>query len=373
MKLPIIQVLHKSYRYGIRPLLFRFSSESVHEVLTNTGEAFGKSPIIRTSLSKLLTVNEHSLEQTFFHIPFSNPIGLSAGFDYKAQLTQLTPSLGFGFETIGTITNNPYAGNPKPQLGRLVKSRSLLVNKGFKNEGMQAVLTKLSGKQFGIPVGVSIGRTNSRVLMTQQQSIQDICQAFQKAEQSQVPFSYYELNISCPNLFGDVTFYPPKNLHELLHEITKLKLSKPLFLKMPIEKSNEEVKKMLEVSVQFPVQGVIFGNLQKNRNDPALLPEEVRKYPIGNFSGKPTQKRSDELIEYAYKHYGKRLLIIGCGGVFSAEDAYRKIRLGASLVQLITGLIFEGPQLISEINCGLIRLLRKDGFLHISETIGIDN
>lgn len=373
MKSSLIQLFHTSYRYGARPLLFRFPSESVHEVLINAGEAIGDTPLLRKGVSMLFVDTNSSLAQTFFGIPFAHPVGLSAGFDYKAQLTQILPSLGFGFETIGTITNFPYEGNAKPRLGRLIRSQSLLVNKGFKNEGIDAVLTKLSSKQFTIPIGISIGRTNSRILTTQKQSVKDICQAFQKVEQSKIPFSYYELNISCPNLFGNVTFYPPKNLRELLDEITKLKLSKPLFLKMPIEKSNEEVEKMLEVIVQFPVKGVIFGNLQKNRKDPALLPEEVFKYPVGNFSGKPTQKRSDELITYTYKRYGKRLLIIGCGGVFSAEDAYRKIRLGASLVQLISGLIFEGPQLINEINNGLVILLRKDGFSHISEAIGINH
>jgi len=369
----ITNILHTSYRYIARPILFRFPSEIIHELLTNTGEIIGTTPLLQTAFRELLVVKNPSLSQTFFDIPFANPIGLSAGFDYKAQLTQLTPSLGFGFETIGTITNFPYGGNQKPRLGRLVQSQSLLVNKGFKNEGIQAVLTKLSEKTFTIPIGLSIGRTNSQTITTQKQAIVDICKAFQKAEQSTIPFSYYELNISCPNLSGNISFYPPKHLRDLLHEVTKLKLAKPLFIKMPIEKSEDEVEAMLKVIVKFPVQGVIFGNLLKDRNDPALLPEEVATYPVGNFSGKPTQRHSDALISYTYKHYGKQLLIIGCGGIFSAEDAYRKIRLGASLVQLITGLIFEGPQLISEINQGLVTLLHKDGFSNLSEAIGAEH
>jgi dihydroorotate dehydrogenase len=142
---------------------------------------------------------------------------------------------------------------------------------------------------------------------------------------------------------------------------------------MPIEKSNEEVLMMLDVISAYSPAGVIFGNLQKNRHDPAFAQNEVRKFHVGNFSGKPTYQRSNELIELAYKHYSQRLTIIGCGGVFSAQDAYKKITLGASLVQLITGMIFEGPQLIAQINLELVDLLHNDGYSHIFEAVGSRN
>jgi dihydroorotate dehydrogenase len=151
-----------------------------------------------------------------------------------------------------------------------------------------------------------------------------------------------------------------------------LKLKKPLFIKMPIEKTNDEVLNMLNVVVEFPVEGIILGNLQKDRKEPSLQKEEVKKFAVGNFSGKPTEKRSNELIAMAYKKYGKKLVIIGCGGVFNASDAYKKIRLGATLVQLITGLIFEGPQLVAQINLELPKFLQRDGFKNISEAIGAD-
>jgi dihydroorotate dehydrogenase len=142
---------------------------------------------------------------------------------------------------------------------------------------------------------------------------------------------------------------------------------------MTIEQTDEETIKMLDVIVDFPVTGVIFGNLQKNRKDKALNQDEVKKFPVGNFSGKPTEQRSNELIELSYKKYGKKLVIIGCGGIFNAQDAYKKIRLGATLVQLITGLIFEGPQLIAQINIDLDKFLKRDGFSNISEAIGKDS
>jgi dihydroorotate dehydrogenase subfamily 2 len=365
------QLLHLQYRYGVRPLLFLLPSEVVHERLTLIGEQIGQSKFLRQFLASMLATADTRLSQDLFGIHFSSPIGLSAGFDYKAQLTMVASSLGFGFETIGTITNHAYAGNPSPRLGRLVKSKSLLVNKGFKNTGVDSVLAKLSSQSFSLPVGISIGRTNSRKITTVQDSIQDICEAFTKVKESKIPFSYYELNISCPNLFGNVSFYPPQHLKQLLTAVFAVGISKPLFIKMPIEKSDEEVVDMLEVITQFPVSAVIFGNLQKNRQDPSLVRKEMLKYPVGNFSGKPTQRRSDELIALTYRLYGKRVPIIGCGGVFTAADAYRKICLGASLVQMITGLIFEGPQVVSEINQGLGELLRRDGFSTIAEAVGV--
>jgi dihydroorotate dehydrogenase len=141
---------------------------------------------------------------------------------------------------------------------------------------------------------------------------------------------------------------------------------------MPIVKTDDETRALLTVSAQFPVTGVIFGNLQKDRRHPTLVPAEVAKCGRGNFSGRPTFQRSNELITLAYREYGNKLIIIGCGGVFNAADAYKKIRLGASLVQLITGLVFEGPHLAAQINRGLLRLLARDNFSHLSEAVGVD-
>jgi dihydroorotate dehydrogenase len=222
------------------------------------------------------------------------------------------------------------------------------------------------------PVGLSLGKTNSRETMTQEQGVIDVVSAFKKAEASHVPFAYYELNISCPNLYGTVTFYPPKNLRALLIAVTSLRLSRPLFIKMPIEKTDGETLDMLRAIADFPVAGVIFGNLQKDRSDPAFVKQEIECAGPGNFSGVPTRRRSDELIRLAYREFGKRLVIVGCGGIMSAEDAYRKIRFGATLVQLITGMIYEGPQLAAEVNAGIVALLKKDGFTSISEAIGRD-
>jgi len=356
-----------------KPILFKIDPETVHNRLMSTADYMARSATIKYLLSSILKKPHPILQQKIAAIEFKNPIGLAAGFDYDARLTELLDSIGFGFQTIGTITNNPYEGNPRPMLGRLPKSRSLMVNKGFKNRGAAAISQKIAPIQFPIPLGVSIGRTNSLDLTTQEESIADICTAFNIFEASGARHSHYELNISCPNLKGTITFYPPKNLDDLLSAVDALKIARPIFIKMPIEKSADEVVQMLDIILKHNIAGVIIGNLQKDRANSALQIDEVNKFPTGNFSGKPTYAASNEFISLAYKHAGHRLVIIGCGGVFSAEDAYEKIKCGASLVQLITGLIFEGPQLVAEITEQLPNLLKKDNFPHISAAIGANH
>lgn len=369
----ILFLLGIVYRTLIKRILFTLDPEAVHVAITNTSQFFGQFVLFRMITSSIFGYKNSMLSQKIAKISFTNPIGLAAGFDYEARLTQILPAAGFGFQSVGTITNSAYEGNPRPRLGRLPKSKSLMVNKGYKNLGAHITASHLAKLQFITPIGISIGRTNSTKQMTQKQSVDDIIAAFKIFEKAKVKNAYYELNISCPNLYGDISFYPPKNLDALLTAVDKLQLKKPLFIKMPIEKSDKETLDMLKILAKHSPTGVIFGNLQKNRKDPALLQNEVKQFAVGNFSGKPTYKRSNELIKLTYKKYKERFIIIGCGGVFSAEDAYEKITLGASLIQLITGMIFQGPQLITDINMKLTDLMKKDGYSHISQAIGSKN
>lgn len=362
------------YKNLIKKVFFQIDPETVHNLMVGLGEQFGKNKDIINFMSSQFRIEDKSLKQEIAGIEFKNPIGLAAGFDYEAKLTQILPSLGFGFETVGTITNLPYEGNKRPRLGRLPQSNSLMVNKGFKNLGAKKTVEKLSKLSFEIPIGISIGKTNKAEIYSIKTSIADIVNAFMLFESSEVQHSYYELNISCPNLRGNVSFYSPKNLSNLLSEIDKLHIKKPVFVKMPLGKTDKEIIEILKTTAKYSPKGVIMSNLQRDRKNKWLKPDEIRKFPegVGAYSGKPTFERSNELIKLAYTNFKDRFVIIGCGGVFNTQNAYQKIKLGASLVQMITGMIFEGPQLISQINSGLIELLRKDGFKNISEAIGID-
>lgn len=359
------------YALFLKPLLFLMPADFVHSQAMLWGEFLGKSKFIQGFFRSLLFFEERSLEVEVAGIKFANPIGLAAGYDYQASFTQILPSFGFGFETIGTITAQPCIGNTKPRLGRLPKSRSLLVNKGFRNPGVEQTIKKLKNLRFKFPLGVSVGQTNNDKTKDVEEAIKDIFLTFSILEKSMTEHSFYELNISCPNLKKSIDFYNPKNLEALLIALKKIRIKKPLFVKMPIDLSNSEISAILAVLSRHRfLSGVIFGNLKKDRSDTSFDKDEILKAGKGNFSGYPTYRRSNELIKMTYQNYNKRFIIIGCGGVFTATDAYEKIKNGASLVQMITGMIFEGPQVVSTINEDLCMLLRKDGFTSIKEAVG---
>jgi dihydroorotate dehydrogenase subfamily 2 len=364
------------YQRIIKPFLFLLDAEFIHNLMLSIGEIIGKT-FFKDFINWKFNYRSEKLKQKIAGINFSTPVGLAAGFDYEAKLTQVLHSIGFGFQSVGTITNLPYEGNLKPRLGRLPKSQSLMVNKGFKNLGAETTAKKLilsEAEGFKIPLGISIGVSNNRQVNTIDKTIKDIINSFKLFEKLKIKNSYYELNISCPNIINTkIDFYKPKNFNRLLRSIDHLNMKKPIFIKMPISVSDNEFNTLLNILIDFKfVKGIIIGNLWKDKKNKLLDKQEIRKFKVGSFSGKPCEERSNELIKLTYKKYGKKLIIIGCGGIFNGQDAYKKIKLGASLVQLITGMIYQGPQVISQINLELEELLEKDGFKNISDAIGYD-
>jgi len=362
------------YQKIMKPFLFLLDPEFIHVVMVCLGEFIGKT-FIKDVFNWKLNYSSKKLRQKVAGIIFDGPIGLAAGFDYDGQLTQVLYSLGFGFQDVGTTTSASYNGNPYPRLGRLPQSKALMVNKGFKNIGAVRFSEKIQGLRFRIPVGISIGVTNTEKIKTVSDAAKDVINTFKIFEKAKIKNSYYEINVSCPNLTNiNVDFYKPENLNRLLQLINQLKCRKPIFIKMPISISDRQFVSLLDVISKHKfIKGVIIGNLIKDRKNKLLNKHEVAKFKEGGFSGKPCEPRSNELIKLTYKKYGSKLIIIGCGGVFNGQDAYKKIKLGASLVQLITGMIYQGPQLISQINIELEELLEKDGFKNIHDAIGKDN
>jgi dihydroorotate dehydrogenase len=361
-----------AYKHVLKPVLFRMDPEFVHERFVVFGKFLGSNFITKKLSSTFFGYSNNALEQNILGIHFSNPVGLAAGFDYDANLTQILPHIGFGFGSVGSITHKSYGGNTRPMLGRLPKSKSLLVNKGLKNKGVIAIIHDLSAKKFSIPIGISVAKTNCRENALENAGIKDYVSSLKLLEDSGVDNSYFELNISCPNAFGGEPFTTPDRLSALLSKVDSLRISKPLFLKMPTDLSIVQTSKLCSIASRHAVSGLIFGNLTKDREHKSFDKKEMSRFVNhkGAFSGRPTSDKNDRLISFAYKNYGKRFVIIGCGGIFTAADAYRKIKLGASLLQLITGMIFEGPAVISSINQGLVRLLEKDGFSNISQAVG---
>lgn len=357
------------YKTFAKPIFFLIDPEKIHNIMISAGKFLGSNCITRGFTALAFGYSNKALEQNILGITFKNPLGLAAGFDKDAHLTGLLKEVGFGHEEIGSITGEPCEGNPKPRLWRLKKSKGLVVYYGLKNDGCKKISKRLKNKKFNIPIGVSIAKTNCKATADKEDGIKDYLKAYKAMLEIG---DYITINISCPNAFGGLPFSDPSSLNQLLQEIRNVESSKPIFLKLPPDLSEKEIDDIIETADRHKIDGFICTNLTKDRSN-----EEIRKHlkdadtkSVGGISGNPIKDLSTKVVSQIYKKTQGRYIIIGCGGVFSAQDAYDKIKAGASLVQLITGMIFEGPQLMSEINQGLVKLLKKDGYKNISEAVG---
>ena len=243
----------------------------------------------------------------------------------------------------------------------------MLVNYGLKNEGCEKIAERLKNKGFRMPLGINVGKTNSPKTVALKAGISDYAKAYQAFANIG---SYSTINISCPNAFGGEPFIIAKNLDKLLERLGEILSKKPVFIKISPDLSKKQVDGILRVAAKHKVAGFICSNLTRKRNNAGIF--DKLDSTSGGISGKPTEELSNECIRHIYSKTRERFVVIGCGGIFSAEDAYRKIRLGASLIQLLTGAVFEGPQLISGINLGMVKLIEKEGFSSISEAVGKD-
>lgn len=371
---PLSDLIEWKYRHILKPLLFLIPPDEIHERGLFVGKWSAQIPGVAPIMKAVVRYDDPILEQNLLEAHFMNPVGLAAGYDYKAFMPAISSSLGLGWQSVGSVTAGAYGGNKPPMYGRLPQTQSLWVNKGFKNEGVQVLTQRLidTASHPDLPVGVSIGATN-QAYATLDEVLQEYQTAFQVIERYQAA-TYYELNISCPNLQSKYSLYEPENLRQLLEVTDALKLNKPVLIKMPVDISHRQLFRLLDLISEHEIAGIIIGNLTKKKSTRAIWRSEAERFPdFGGYSGKAVQALSDDLIFQAARYTGGELLIVGTGGVFTGADAYRKIRAGASLVQLITGLIYRGPQAVGQINHELATLLRRDGFTSISEAIGADS
>ena len=362
------------YKKIIKPILFLFPPDFIHNTTVRAGRVVQVLPPVRWILRKWWAYSDARLNQSILDIDFANPIGLSAGFDKNVQLTPLMSSVGFGFETGGSVTLGERKGNARPWFYRLPKTQSLVVHAGLANRGIvngEATIIKNSRRSKNLPLFISVAIVAKTSKETCQDAIIDAKNTILYILQHSLAKAI-EINISCPNAGDEQPFTNPRMLDELLTELDKIERSLPFLIKMPQVSSLKEFDALLRIVDRHNIQGLTIANLVKDRSSVKLL-EELPEDVKGGLSGAPTRKVSTAMVHYAYKKYAKRFTIIGVGGVFSAEHAYEKIRAGASLVGMITGVIFEGPQVVGKINKGLIKLLDEDGFMSITEAIGADH
>jgi len=357
------------YEKILKPIFFRFDPEHIHDFFVWFGGLLGGNPLTRGVVAMNCDYEHPSLATRVAGIDFKNPVGLGAGFDKDVRLTKIMSSVGFGFMEVGAITHFPYEGNKKPRVARLPDDRSLIVYYGLKNTGAEAIGKRLENMEFVFPVGINMAKTNRADIMGEK-SIEDYVATYKMLAHY---FAYVTLNISCPNAQDGCTFQDPQMLDALLAAVSKEKKACPVFLKISAHLSMEEVDAIIAVVEKYVlVDGFVVANLAKNRSILHLRSskEALDVIPEGGISGAPIKMLTTAMIRHIYKKTGGKYILIGLGGVFTPEDAYEKIKAGASLVQLVTGLIYEGPLMVKRINRGLVKLLARDGYATVADAVG---
>jgi len=303
---------------------------------------------------------------------FSSPVGLAAGMDKNGRMLGAMSAIGFGFLEIGSVSAKPSDGNPKPRLFRLPLDEAIAVNYGVPNEGAEVVSKRVGACPADVPLGVNIVETNTGSPATPERVIDEFVLA---AKAFTTSADYLSLNLNCPNTgAGQSMFDRPEYLRDLLEEYRQLEALPPVLLKVPPATEPATIERILEIVEPFPfVRGFAF-NLPPGKPYELRTPKfELDRMP-GAVSGKPARRLMNAAIQAWYGRMAReRYRIIGIGGIFSPNDAYEKIRLGASLVQLLTALIYRGPGIVRLINEGLCGLLERDGFRNVSEAVGVDS
>ncbi|MBX3244606.1 MAG: quinone-dependent dihydroorotate dehydrogenase [Acidobacteria bacterium] len=345
----------------LRPALFRLSPETAHELAMKALRA----GIVPGSVGSAERNTLGKLAVEKFGLRFPNPLGLAAGFDKNAVAVNQLASLGFGFVEVGTITLHPQPGNPKPRMFRLPEDNALINRLGFNNEGAKAVTKRLAAMERECIVGVNIGKNKD---VPNEEAVENYLAAFDLAH----PVAdYISVNVSSPNTPNLRELQEAESLAKLLGELMKRNIElgkKPLLVKIAPDLENTAVLEAVDICLENSVDGIIATNTTISRE--GLKTANVDAIGAGGLSGKPLQKRSNEVISVIYKHSGGRLPIIGVGGIFTAQDAYDKIVAGASLLQAYTGFIYGGPYFARDVVEGLVEILDKKGISSLDEAVG---
>lgn len=331
------------YKLLIRPLLFCFDPEKVHYFTFSLIRFLNHIPGVSLLFKAIYTVNDPQLEREVFGLTFKNPVGLAAGFDKDAKLYQELSNFGFGFIEIGTLTPVGQDGNPKKRLFRLKEDQAIINRMGFNNGGVKEAVARLK-KNKGVLVGGNIGKNKNT---PNESAITD----YEICFEALFPYvDYFVVNVSSPNTPNLRALQDKQPLTELLQTLQNKNVAKvaqkPILLKIAPDLTDEQLLDIIDIVNETKIAGVIATNTTLSRE--GLRSEN--KSEMGGLSGKPLTNRSTEVIRFLSEKSNKSFPIIGVGGIHTAEDALEKLAAGASLVQLYTGFIYEGPALVKTIN-----------------------
>lgn len=344
----------------LKPWLFKFQPENAHTLGALVLQSASYCPPLFNSMISKNFVSHPSLSQELFGRTYLNPVGLAAGFDKNATMIPASVVLGFGFTEIGTLTPRPQEGNPRPRLWRHIEEESIQNAMGFNNDGLFRINHRLKNiYPFSTPIGVNIGKNKTT---SEENALKDYTTLIKALHEYA---DYMVINISSPNTPGLRDLQNETFISELFSQ-AKAITSKPILLKIAPDMSEDQAVQLCTHAVESGADGIIATN---TTIDYSLVSEPEE---IGGLSGEVLRDRSFYIFDaIARVLYGKTTLI-SVGGISTPEEAYRRIRAGASLVQLYTSLIYKGPEVVEEINNGLIDLLASDGYTSITEAIGAD-
>jgi dihydroorotate dehydrogenase len=337
------------YKRVIRPILFLLPAETAHRLTF----FILKMPAVRSLLKTVYHFSDQRLQRELFGLTFPNPIGLAAGFDKNAEAYHQLSAVGFGFIEIGTVTPLPQPGNPQPRLFRLKADQAIINRMGFNNEGVEAVVRRLRKRDKNIIIGGNIGKNK---ITPNELAVQDYLQCFEALFEY---VDYFVVNVSSPNTPDLRELQDKEPLLKLLSELQTANATKarpkPILLKIAPDLSNAQLDDIIDIVRQTRIAGIIATNTTISRANLATPPEAIEKIGAGGLSGKPLTKRSTEVIRYLHQKSGGQIPIIGVGGIHSVADALEKLDAGASLIQLYTGFVYEGPALIRQIKKALLQ------------------
>ncbi|MTI89229.1 MAG: quinone-dependent dihydroorotate dehydrogenase [Balneolaceae bacterium] len=338
------------YKRLLKPLLFNLDAEDAHDITLQLASDVNNSTFLQQLTSLLFNKKYESLEREFWGLTFPNPIGLAAGFDKNAATPLAMQSLGFGFAEIGSITAKPSKGNPKPRAFRLPDDHSLINRMGLNNKGAEAICRTVSSYNLDIPLGVNIAKTNDASIYGDD-ALRDYLFSY---EQALAVADYITVNISCPNTGEGKTFEDPSALNDLLSALEpNRKDRKPTLVKFSVDTPREVLQTLVNICEDHEVSGYVATNTSSNRS--SLKTNKARLAEIGNggLSGNAIFEQSTQVVQWLSEILGGSKPIVGVGGINDSQSALRKLEAGADLIQLYTGLVYEGPGLISRIKKGL--------------------
>ncbi len=341
------------YHKLIRPLLFLFNPEWIHRVIAGMLPLFFAIPGMAAIARKHYHINDPGLSRKVFGLNFPNTVGIAAGFDKEAVLYNSLANFGFGHIEIGTVTPRPQKGNPKPRLFRLPKDQALVNRMGFNNKGLDSFVRNLRKNRPGVIVGGNIGKNT---LTPNDKATEDYCLCFEGLFDL---VDYFVINVSCPNIKDLDKLQDKAELIKLLQAVQKINQSKsgpkPILLKISPDLSHTQLDEVLEIVQETRLDGIVATNTSTHREGLVSNPDNITRIGEGGLSGRPLKEKSTSTIAYLHRQSKGKIPIVGVGGIFDAEDALEKLQAGASLVQVYTGFIYNGPGIGKKINQGVLR------------------